>query len=416
MENAAAFRYDRAYGFIKMTEKVMFQLNQIALRARSLVVFRRLLDDAVVRAFLNLLTAENAPEEKVDRYASFAHLLFQSGENFTAYVWRLVVSDENTYVRLRARKAAVSETIEGCVRRELAVLRALSTLSARDVKAGMPQEIDLPEWTTDELFDFEAAYADQMDRLATAGFGIYSNARMFTYHAGAIVPVMIPDPIRLSQLTGYERERGRLVQNTLAFWEEKPVANALLYGDAGTGKSSTVKAIVNEYWMRGLRLVEVRKADLLEIPRIIERLVDNPLKFILFIDDLSFAQGNEEIGALKAILEGSVAARGANVAIYATSNRRHLVKETFSDRSGDDVHLNETMQEVASLSERFGLAILFSKPNKDKYIEIVHALADAHGLGGVENIELLAEQYALERGGRSGRTARQFVEHIARMM
>jgi predicted AAA+ superfamily ATPase len=213
----------------------------------------------------------------------------------------------------------------------------------------------------------------------------------------------------LASLTGYEKEREKLVANTLAFWQNKPVANALLYGDAGTGKSSTVKAIVNEFSDKGLRLVEVRKGDLLEIPRIAEHLAGNPLKFILFIDDLSFSQGNEEIGALKAILEGSVSAKAANVAIYASSNRRHLVKETFSERSGDDIHLNETIEEQASLSERFGLSILFSKPNKDKYLQIVHALAREYRIDEIENLELLAEQYAMERGGRSGRAARQFV-------
>lgn len=394
----------------------MFSLNEIAPRARTLVIFRRLLDDGVVGALLDLLrSCESGSPDRVDRYADFAYRLFRYGENLSEYLWRLVASDENVYVLRRARREAISETLEGCVGRELALLEAMARVTPGEVKAGMPEALLLPDWDTDASLDFKRAYAERMEGLFTAGYGIYAEHIMFTFRRGEIVPVGTPDPVRLSELMGYAQERGKLVRNALAFWEDKPVANALLYGDAGTGKSSTVKAIVNEFADRGLRLVEVRKGDLLEIPAVAERLSGNPLKFILFVDDLSFAQGNEEIGALKAILEGSVCAKAANVAIYATSNRRHLVKETFSERSGDDVHLNETMQELTSLSERFGLSVLFSKPNRDQYLEIVRALAKEHGLDAAGNLDLLAEQYALERGGRSGRTARQFVEHMLRI-
>lgn len=229
------------------------------------------------------------------------------------------------------------------------------------------------------------------------------------------MPVESPDPVRLTDLWGYERQRQRVIDNTLALLSGKPSSDVLLYGDAGTGKSSTVKAIVNEYGHRGLRLVEVRKPQLLRIPNLVERLCHNPLKFIIFIDDLSYAQSNEEIGALKAILEGSVATKSSNIAIYATSNRRHLVKETFSERGDDDIHISETIQEQTSLSERFGLSVGFFKPNRDEYIEMVFELAKQYELKNTDNLELLAERYALERGGRSGRCARQLVEYLKSM-
>ena len=159
-------------------------------------------------------------------------------------------------------------------------------------------------------------------------------------------------------------------------------------------------------------MIEVRKGDLLEIPKLIEELANNPLKFILFIDDLSFAKNNEEIGALKAILEGSVTAKTSNVVIYATSNRRHLVQESFSEREGDDIHRNETIQEQISLSDRFGLSICFSKPGKKEYLDIIHGLLEEYEVKDIENIDMLAEQHAMSRGGRSGRTARQFVEYL----
>jgi len=192
----------------------------------------------------------------------------------------------------------------------------------------------------------------------------------------------------------------------------KPAANTLLYGDAGTGKSSTVKALVNEYGKEGLRLIEIKKHQLLLIPSILEKLKDNPLRFVLYLDDLSFTECNEESGALKAILEGSAAARTKNVVIYATSNRRHIVNERFSDREGGDIHRNETIEEQTSLSERFGLRVYFGKPDKEGYLSIVGALLHQYGLDTTDELLLQAERFALSRGGRSPRVAKQFAESV----
>ena len=273
----------------------------------------------------------------------------------------------------------------------------------------------MAEWSINTEYDFNKMYEERMEKLFTVGYGIYSNNIMFTYDNGKVAPVKYPDNIRLSSHIGYERERKRIIDNTYAFIKGKPAANVLLYGDAGTGKSSTVKAIVNEYANEGLRMIEVRKGDLLEIPKLIQELANNPLKFILFIDDLSFSKNNEEIGALKAILEGSVTAKTSNVVIYATSNRRHLVQESFSERQGDDIHRNETIQEQISLSDRFGLSICFSKPNKKEYLDIIHGLLEEYKVKKIENVDMLAEQHAMSRGGRSGRIARQFVEYLKSM-
>ena len=171
--------------------------------------------------------------------------------------------------------------------------------------------------------------------------------------------------------------------------------------------------MVNELHDRGLRILEVRKEQLHQIPGVLDELNSNPLKFILFIDDLSFQKDDDNFGALKAILEGSVSARSQNVVIYATSNRRHLVKESFSDRDGDDIHRNDTMQEIISLSERFGIQITFQKPNKQTYLDIVRQLADQRGVVyDPAELELQAERFALGRGGRSARTATQFVDSL----
>ena len=394
----------------------MNSLEEINIKTKSFIVFNQLLDDKVIKSFLDMIDfRERSVGDKIEKYSSFVRELFQKNENFSDYIWQLIISDENLYVRKLSNKETISDMLSECVRHELETLQEISRITSQDIKEGIGYDIFLPEWKINSEYDFNEMYKKRMDNIFSLGYGIYANNIMFTYNNGEIVPVKYPDNIKLSSHIGYERERKRIIDNTYAFIKNRPAANVLLYGDAGTGKSSTVKAIVNEYASSGLRMIEVRKGDLLKIPEVINQLANNPLKFILFIDDLSFAKNNEEIGALKAVLEGSVTAKTANVVIYATSNRRHLVQESFSDREGDDIHINETIQEQISLSDRFGLAIYFSKPGKNDYLDIVHGLTKEYKVKNIENLDMLAERHAMERGGRSGRTARQFVEYLKSM-
>jgi predicted AAA+ superfamily ATPase len=217
----------------------------------------------------------------------------------------------------------------------------------------------------------------------------------------------------MAQFIGYEAERDKIVANTKAFIEGRPAANALLCGDAGTGKSSTVKAVANAFFSEGVRLIELRKDQLRFLPLVMAHVSGNPLKFIIFIDDLSFNQNNDDFSMLKAALEGSASATADNAVIYATSNRRHIVKESFGDRDGDDVHRNDTMQETLSLSERFGLTVLFSKPDKKLYLKIVKTLAQRGGVAMDEKeLEIQAEAFALRKGNRSARCAEQFINSL----
>ena len=194
----------------------------------------------------------------------------------------------------------------------------------------------------------------------------------------------------------------------------KPAVNVLLYGDAATGKSSSVKAIANEFAADGLRLVEVKKNQLYQIPALLDSLAQNPLKFILFIDDLSFSANDDNFAALKAILEGSVGGRSQNVVVYATSNRRHLIKETLSDRSGDDIHEADTRQELMSLSARFGLTVTFQRPDKVRFEEILLDLAKQYGVQmPSDQLFIKGEAFAIRAGGRSPRVARQFIELLS---
>lgn len=391
----------------------MKKLEQINMKVKSFVVFNNVLEDDVMKAFLNMINIkEKSDIKKVEEYSNFTRKLFGKSENFSDYIWNLIIFDENIYVRKLASKEKISNMLSQCVKHELQTLQEIATITSQDIRNGIEYNGFMAEWSINTEYDFNKMYEERMEELFKVGYGIYSNNIMFTYDNGKVAPVKYPDNIRLSSHIGYERERKRIIDNTYAFIKGKPAANVLLYGDAGTGKSSTVKAIVNEYANEGLRMIEVRKGDLLEIPKLIQELANNPLKFILFIDDLSFSKNNEEIGALKAILEGSVTAKTSNVVIYATSNRRHLVQESFSEREGDDIHRNETIQEQISLSDRFGLSICFSKPNKKEYLDIIHGLLEEYKVKKIENVDMLAEQHAMSRGGRSGRTARQFVEYL----
>ena len=250
-----------------------------------------------------------------------------------------------------------------------------------------------------------------MSEVGKKGYGMFAKHHVFTVENGQLVPVKYPDPQRLSELPGYEKEREKVIANTKALLAGMPANNVLLYGDAGTGKSSAVKAIANEFAPEGLRLVEVKKNQLYQIPDLMDKLAANPLKFILFIDDLSFTANDDNFAALKAILEGSVGGRAKNIAVYATSNRRHLIKETLTDRTGDDIHEADTRQELMSLSARFGLTVTFQRPEKARFENILAELAKQHGIDmPMDPLLVKAEAFAIRAGGRSPRVAKQFIE------
>lgn len=392
----------------------MNNINLLATRLHAVAVFRNLLKDDVVSALMKLLDSEDADmSEKVDRYGRFAHELYAHTDNLSRYILTIVTNDENVFIRKVANGQIISDELNSCVRAELSVFEEISRLTHDKLKEFIVYDGFLPSWKTSEI-DFEAEYFSRCADIGKFGYGIYAKYHMFNVKDGIICPVKHPDPVTLADLSGYRNERQAVIDNTKALLEGKPAANILLSGDAGTGKSSTIKAVVNEFKNQGLRIIEVRKDQLVDIPVIIDELSINPLKFILFIDDLSFNQTDDNFSALKAILEGSVSAKSGNVAIYATSNRRHIVKESFKERdSSDDIHRNDTVQELMSLSERFGLCITFVKPSKECYLDIVRNIAEHHNIEyDEEKMFMEAERFALIKGGRSARVAKQFVDSI----
>lgn len=391
------------------------KLNEIYLKLNSLCIFRALLSDSVVSRLMKYLkSVENAETaEKISRYSDFVSVLYANNKlSLARHIYTVVSNNENVYVKILGSGKSGSPTMKKCVDAELEILQSVADLTPAELQSAVDWNGFLPVFKAEKV-DLANDYAKRTRNIGKYGYGIYAKNHMFRIDNGKIVPVLHPDEITLSDLIGYEREKKIIFDNTKALLEGRAAANILLTGDAGTGKSSTVKAVVNELHKEGLRIIEVRKEQLREIPVILDELSDNPLKFILFIDDLSFQKDDDNFSALKAILEGSVSSKSKNVVIYATSNRRHLVKEKFSDRKGDDVHFNDTVQETMSLSDRFGIHITLNKPNKETYLDIVRGLANNKGIKcDTAELEIKAEQFALEKGSRSARAAKQFVEII----
>lgn len=396
------------------------KLREWNARLHGLVVFRSLLDDPVVAKLLDLTDRMEAGAPGYgpvcDAVAQFEAALFEHTTNWGSYLSAAVLEAETVCVR-QAASGTLAPALQTALDSELAFLQALcgltldELLTAAGSATGQAQELAfLPRWETSSI-DLPAAYAQRMSEVVKKGYGMFAKHHVFTVENGQLVPVKYPDPQRLSELPGYEKEREKVIANTKALLAGMPANNVLLYGDAGTGKSSAVKAIANEFAPEGLRLVEVKKNQLYQIPDLMDKLAANPLKFILFIDDLSFTANDDNFAALKAILEGSVGGRAKNIAVYATSNRRHLIKETLTDRTGDDIHEADTRQELMSLSARFGLTVTFQRPEKARFAAILEELAKQHHIQmPMEELLVKAEAFAIRAGGRSPRVAKQFIE------
>ncbi|MBO5354247.1 MAG: ATP-binding protein [Lachnospiraceae bacterium] len=232
-----------------------------------------------------------------------------------------------------------------------------------------------------------------------------------------LVPITNTEEVCLDDLIGYEEQKSKLVENTRAFVEGRKANNVLLYGDAGTGKSTSIKAILNEYYKDGLRMIEIYKHQFSELAGLISRIKNRNYKFIIYMDDLSFEEFEIEYKYLKAVIEGGLEIKPDNVLIYATSNRRHLIRETWSDRSDiskDELHRSDTMQEKLSLVARFGISICFLSPNQKQFFGIVKGLAEKYPELTLSEEELLlkANAWEISHGGKSGRTAQQFITYL----
>jgi hypothetical protein len=424
------------------------KFEHLLLRARGLAVLRGVLASSAARDILSLLglfTVERPESAAVAENFGrlWEELAVEAGvllpDAWQSHLAGRLLDDENPF-SLGAERRELSTTVVEQARRDLNTLQMLFDLDAGTMLSLV--ETAVPElegrWTPwrdpeadagksrrgeprgDMARQLAAAedWGDLVEALiehyATHGAGTFGSHKAFRWEDGGLRAVPHPDPVRLSDLIGYEKEREPLRRNTQRLLAGLPSHHALLYGLPGTGKSSTVKAVLNEYATVGLRLVELAKEDLEELTALLEALRGRGPCFILFIDDLSFEEHEVEYKALKALLEGSIEEPPGNVRLYATSNRRNLIRERFSDREeGDDVHERDTMQEKLSLVARFGLRLTFPSPDQRRYLEIVSGLARERGVkiptGELEERALLWDRW---HAGRSGRTARQFVDEL----
>ena len=389
------------------------QKKSLACELGILSVFRGILNTKPITALLDFLRCEADAQTQTTLFGNFVYSLSDDDYCFSDFLCRSVFSDENKYIISAAQKTDIPKVLLENAKTELELFSRLTKLTAKELCESIDYSGYIPSFENTYI-DFVTAYDERIKDINRYGYGIFSTANMFTVEDEKIIPVKSADKISVDSFIGYESERQQVFDNTKALISGRPAANILLFGDAGTGKSSTVKACANYYADQGVRLIEIRKDQLFSLPHIMGKIADNPLKFIIFIDDLSFNKNDDCFSMLKAALEGSASAKSKNAVIYATSNRRHIVKENFSDRANEnDIHHSDTVQELLSLSDRFGLTIYFERPNKSLYIDIVYKLADKNGIN-IDKAELAvkAEAFALNKGTRSPRAAEQFINSL----
>lgn len=378
----------------------------------SLSIYRQFIYENVGETLVNLLESISDEDDNssiLKNYSAFVSAIYNEGGNLSDCIVAFLKRSNDSYLKMVLADKAVPEVLSSAQARDLKVLQEISDLKPDDLIDSIRTHVSLPTYANSN-YDIASAYLEMIGSVKTNGYGIFADSAMFKIKNNKLTPVINPEFQRLDQFYGYRLEREQVLKNTEALADGRNASNVLLYGDAGTGKSSTVKACAAAFFDKGVRLVEFSKDQVGLIPEIAEELRNSPLKFIFYIDDLSFSDDDDNFYALKGVLEGNISGCSNNIVIYATSNRRHLVRESMEARQGSDLHLNDTLQEMMSLSARFGLTITFSKPAKDLYVEIVLQLADEYGLE-YEEADLIkrAEAFAIRANGRSPRTAKQFI-------
>ncbi len=433
------------------------------MRERELIVYRNLEDGGLVgdmawlmencgkkEGGLELDAGEGRKKSRSLLYHCMHQLLEMAGHHgFYGNLWHcclanLLVNNENSYSMACEMRGEVQGTINHAVLHDMAIFKEWYDYDFRE----MMDRLDV--WEFELVLDYDSCEREskvynrrickricnlakrfQQDRSAeemkatltefyreygVGKFGLHKAFRIVHGEQGAdIVPILNMAHVHLDDLVGYEIPKRKLIENTEAFVEGRKANNCLLFGDAGTGKSSSMKAVANTYYDKGLRMIEVYKHQFRDLNDVIAQIKNRNYKFIIYMDDLSFEEFETKYKYLKAVIEGGLEKKPENVLIYATSNRRHLIKETFADKEGrrDQLHASDTVQEKLSLAFRFGVTIFFGAPDKRQFQEIVSALAERNGIR-MPKEELLAEanRWELSHGGLSGRTAQQFIDYL----
>lgn len=400
----------------------------------ELIVFNPLYqDDEIESCFRMYNEIINGNLKNSNKYVS---LLIKLAEKYNLYdnlfnslLTYLLINNENSFTLALERKKTISNNLKAVVMNDFKVIfkmfntnfDMLEPLQRNLINSFTPSKPVINQ----ELFEVSTTLQENLTKcknidefysilenfFLTYGVGKFGLNKAFRYENKRIVPIIHIGNGRLNQLIGYETQKQTLKNNTEAFLAGKKANNVLLYGDSGTGKSSSIKALLNEYYKDGLRMVEVYKHQFKDLPKIIQQLQSRNYKFILFMDDLSFEEFEIEYKYLKAVIEGGLEKKPDNILIYATSNRRHIVKQTWSEREDkDEININDAKQEKTSLSSRFGIKILYMHPDRINYLNIVDGLAEQYDLKmDREELHQKALTWEIRHGGFSGRTAKQFI-------
>ena len=395
------------------------ELSHVHIGLSTLSVYRDLLDQPVLVALSKLSQALEAEDglTAAQHYSQLFYEMQRSGSpSLGHWLYEALRWSQGPYPTAIA-KGDCPEHLEYAAKLDIDTLRAISAIPSQQwldaVAQATPAQLrpllsKLLPWPDEPPFSLYLAPLRQAYR--QEGVGPLARHKAFVWEDGTLIPVPHPDCPTSEQLMGYEHHRNQVVQNTRALLAGKYVNNVLLYGESGTGKSATVKHLLTLPGMEQLRLIEADKENLSGLPALIRSLEGQPLKFIIFIDDLTFDRDDPTYSVLKTILEGGVERRPQNVAIYATSNRRHLVRQTISERAGDEMDRNETIREKTSLADRFGLRILYQGLSRSEFLDLVDLFAAQHGCT-LPQEQLHQQAIAWERhhGSTTPRTALQFV-------
>ena len=364
-----------------------------------LTVLAGILNDPLISAF--------AEADGKKHRTQFLRRLYERGAEtcFAAYLADAVLTDENAFSRACAARGHASPFVRTAFLADITLIGECIAGCEEDGFRMGKAPSPIGNWDETTVRRLTSVYKKY-------GYGRYLLHNAFRYQNGELTPILAPSEVTLTDLKGYEREKAEVRDNFENFVNGLPYADMLLYGDRGTGKSSSVHAMVNLFSDQKLRLVEIAKENVLSLPELKTRLAGEPMKFVVFIDDFSLQESDDRVSTLKAALQGSMEGHVGNVMIVATSNRRHIVEENFSSRM-NSVHMGDSEEELLSLSDRFGITVLFAGTNKQDYLAIVRAVAaDMKLKTPAETLEALAERWALVRGGRSPRRARQFADYV----
>lgn len=396
------------------------ELNALRAALRGISAYRELTGACVMFNALTLLDAlsNREGEDALTAYTALFHTLRREGcEGLGDWLWNYLRYTETPYSRL-IDQGRSDPALENAARRDVDTLVLLAETDCdRFIDAMKPLLgneyaavlAGLPRWRAAAPFDFDAVTRFYREH----GAGLFAQYLAFLWEDGQLIPVADPDCPRPEDLLGYEHQRGMVEENTRLMLAGRQANNVLLFGDGGTGKSATVKSMLYLPGMEELRLIEVEKENLTGMPELIRSLAGRRQKFILFIDDLAFDQDDKTYSALKTILEGTLEKRPVNVCICATSNRRHLVRQTFTERAGEEVDTFETISEKTALAERFGLRIPYLTMNKTDYLALVDHLAAQAGLDiPADRLHAQAMTWEIRHAGRTPRVARQFVASL----